>query len=182
MINSITGNRRVRLGVYVLLGFLAMVMVVLSFVQLWVLYTTENVDAYGSIPADTRGWPRADQRGAFLILNDGHSAAYASNLLQLLAVTSPGVIDEQSGAHLLPSELQSILIQSAALSEPQDYRVDRIGDPAPGEMEYERQPGGKVMLIAPKTGVWMPGAYVIDIPMDGMDGGRTYFQFYVDEK
>ncbi len=182
MINSITGNPRIRLGVYILLGFLTLVMVALSVVQLWVLYSTENVPAYGSIQADSRGWPPDSERGAFLILNDQHSSEYAGNLVELLAVTDPGVIDEESGAHLLPSELKSILIQSVALNEPSDYRVERLGDPEPDEMEFDPQPGGTVMLIAPKTGVWKPGAYIVDIPVEGMDAGRTYFQFYVDEQ
>lgn len=182
MINSITGNPRIKFGVYLLLGFLTAVMVVLSLVQLWVLYSTQNVDAYGIIVPDERGLPRDDQRGAFLVLNDQRSAVYPSTLVQLLAVTSPGVIDEETGAHLLPSDLKYVLIQSAALNEPDDYRLDRIGDPEPGEMQVNKMPNGKDLTISPKTGVWKPGAYIVDMPLDGMDGGRTYFQFYIDEK
>lgn len=157
-------------------------MIVLSFVQIWIIYTTEEMTAYGSIPAEPNGWPRSDQRGAFLILNDAHSGNYQSNLVQLLAVTSPGVVDEDAGAHLLPADLQSILIQAAALYEPRDYRVYRLGDPEEDEMLVEKQDGAKVLLIAPKSKVWKPGVYIVDIPMDGMDGGRIYFQFYIDKE
>jgi hypothetical protein len=36
------------------------------------------------------------------------------------------------------------------------------------------------MLITPENGKWADGVYTVDIPADGMYGGRTYFQFYVD--
>jgi hypothetical protein len=164
------------------MALMAITMIVLSFVQIWIANTTEEMTAYGSIPAEPNGWPRSDQRGAFLILNEGHTREYTGTLVQLLPVTTAGVIDEEAGAHFLPADLQSILIQAAALYEPTAYRVERIGDPEPGEMIVEPQPGTKVLLIAPRTGVWKPGAYVIDIPMDGMDGGRLYFQFYIDKE
>ena len=47
-------------------------------------------------------------------------------------------------------------------------------------MKTARQPGGKVMLIQPESGTWQPGSYLVDIPAEGMFGGRTYYQFYID--
>ena len=182
MINSITGNPRIRLGVYLLMGFMAVAMITLSFVQLWVMFAVQNVDAYGSVSPDARGLPHADQRGAFLLLNEPHSPAYASNLVQLLAVTSPGIISEEQAPHFTPREIKSVLIQSAALGAPEDYSVYRINDRIEGEMKHDRQPNGKVLLITPHLVEWKPGAYQIDIPADGMYGGRTYFQFYVDKE
>src|SRR5215203_3021559 len=99
-INKVTGNSKIRLGVYLLMAFMGLTMLVLSFVQIYVLMTTQEMSAYSSIPAEPNGWPREDQRGAFLILNDNHSASYEGNLIQLLAVTSPGVVSETEGAHL----------------------------------------------------------------------------------
>ncbi|MGA7732817.1 MAG: hypothetical protein WCD37_16290 [Chloroflexia bacterium] len=181
-LNRVTGNPRVRLGVYILMGVMAVAMVALSFLQIWVMSSVQNVDAYGSVRADARGWPAGDQRGAFLILNEPHNPAFKSNLVQLLSVTSPGVITEDQAPHLGPGEIQSVLIQSAALGDPTEYHIYRIGDPTTGELKYDRQPGGKVMLVTPHLVKWKPGAYQVDIPADGMYGGRIYFQFYVDEE
>lgn len=162
------------------MGLLTLTMVVLSIYQVWFLYNAPDVAGYGSIPANANGWPDGDQRGVFVVLNDNHNPVYSGNLLQLLATTEPGVIDETQGAHLRSAEIKSLLVQAAALNEPADYRVYRIGDPEMEAMKYERQPGGKVLLITPESGNWTPGAYSVDTPADGMFGGRTYFQFYVD--
>jgi hypothetical protein len=170
-----------RLGLIVI-GVLTLTMIALTFVQAWVVSTAENPQAYGAVAADQRGWPDSDQRGAFLMLNEPHSAAYPGNLVELLATTEPGVVDEKSGAHVLPAELKAVLVQSAIVGESRDYRVYRIGEPELDAMDVARQPGGKVMIITPSGGGWQPGAYLVDVPSEGMFGGRTYFQFYVDGK
>ena len=36
--------------------------------------------------------------------------------------------------------------------------------------------------IEPELGRWEPGAYLVDIPAEGMFGGRTYYQFFVDNE
>jgi hypothetical protein len=159
---------------------MAALVMVLSFVQLWVLSSTESFDAYGLVPADERGWPEADKRGAFLLLNPGHDPKYQGDLVSLLATTEPGVVDEQSGAHFAPTDIKTVLIQSAVVGDGSDYRVYRIGEVEQQEMRASRQPGGKVMLIEPAGGPWEPGAYLVDVPSEGMYGGRTYYQFYVD--
>lgn len=164
------------------IGLLTASVLVLSLVQAWVINTANDVAAYGVVQADARGWPDPDQRGAFLMLADKHNSLYPSNLIELLATTEPGVVDTKAGAHLIPSELKSVLVQSAILNEGSEYRVYRIGEPDQEEMKTTRQPGGKVMIIVPQDGVWKPGAYLVDIPSEGMFGGRTYYQFYVDEQ
>lgn len=156
-------------------------MITLTFVEAWVLSMAPDIPAYGASPADQRGWPRSDRRGAFLMLNEPHNPKYAGNLIELLATTEPGVVDSATGAHLLPAELKSVLVQSAILNEGNAYRVYRIGESEQDKMTTERQPGGKVMLIQPADGSWEPGAYLVDVPSEGMFGGRTYYQFYVDE-
>jgi hypothetical protein len=155
-------------------------MVGLSFVQLWVLYSTSDMTAYGTVAADANGYPANDQRGAFIVLNDEHNPIYQGNLIDLLATTEPGVVDTTQGAHLVSREIKAILVQSSALNEPEDYRVYRIGEPDVLPMNVEDQPGGKVLLITPKDGQWPAGAYILDVPADGMFGGRTYYQFFVD--
>jgi hypothetical protein len=164
----------------VLIGILTVTMVTLSFVQLWVLYTAKNVTAYGAVEANDKGWPKGDRRGAFLMLNQTHNPKYPSNLVELLATTDPWVVDEAAGAHVTPAELNSLLVQSAIVSEGGEYRVYRNGDSEQIPTNAIRQRGGKVMIIEPKDGVWKPGVYLVDIPSEGMFGGRTYFQFYVD--
>jgi len=165
---------------YVIIGVLMLVAIALSFVQLWVLYTAPDIAAYGSIQSNERGWPASDQRGAFVVLNEEHSPNYPGTLVALLATSSPGVVDETAGAHFLPSDVKSVLIQSAVIGEGSEYRVYRIGEVEQDEMRHTRQPGGRVMTIEPKDGTWDPGAYVVDAPSEGMFGGRTYYQFYVD--
>jgi hypothetical protein len=180
LINNITSNPRIRRGVYIFLGLLTLIMVALSFIELWVLSNTSDMTAYGSVEADSNGYPANDQRGAFVILKDNHNPLYRGNLIELLATTEPGVVDTAQGAHLVSTEIQSLLVQSSALNDPGDYRVYRIGDPNSEPMTYDRRPGGKDLVIMPKSGQWPPGAYMVDIPADGMFGGRTYYQFFVD--
>ncbi len=166
---------------YIMIAFLILVVFVLSLVQVWFMYTTTELPAYGSIRADERGLPPADQRGAFLLLNESSNSAYPGSLLQLLATSQPGVVDEVSGAHLRSADVDAVYVQSAAVSEGGDYRVYRIGDVAQDEMSVERQQGGKAVTIRPTDQTWEPGAYMVDVPSDGMFGGRTYYQFYVDQ-
>jgi hypothetical protein len=165
---------------FVVMGILTVSMVLLSFVELWVLNTTQDITAYGAVQATDQGLPPPDQRGAFLVLNDAHSKLYPGNLVELLATTEPGVVDTKAGAHVAPAELKSVLVQSAILNEGSDYKVYRIGEGVQDPMNTIRQPGGKVMIITPVSGTWKPGSYLVDIPSEGMFGGRTYFQFYVD--
>src|SRR4051812_13488741 len=162
------------------IAFLTVTMVALSFVQVWMVYNTDKMLAYGSAVANQQGLPGDDKRGAFLVLNPNHSAAFSEDLVELLAVTDPGVVDDTAGAHLQPSELKQVLVQSAILSDPDQYRVYRIGYPETDPFKYTREPGGKVLRIEPENGVWQPGPYQVDIPAEGMFGGRTYYQFYVD--
>src|SRR5436309_600140 len=109
-------HTRARKGVYIFLGLLALAVFALSLVQLWVLYTAQDVSAYGAVQPDERGWPPPDQRGAFLMLGERHNPLYPSNLLELLPTSEPGVVDEKAGAHVVPAELKSVLVQSAILN------------------------------------------------------------------
>jgi len=179
-ISRITANTRIRRGVYILLGVLLLVMVGLTIVQLWVLNTVDNMTAYGSVPAGSNGLPNPDESGAYVILNDDHNPIYQGNLVELLATTDPGVVDATQGAHLVSHEIKSLLVQSYELGDPGDYRVYRIGDPTTDAMKYDEQPGNTLLYITPQSGQWQPGNYLVDIPTEGMFGGRTYYQFYVD--
>ncbi|HKP53359.1 MAG TPA: hypothetical protein VJ183_12005 [Chloroflexia bacterium] len=167
---------------YIFIGILTFAVLALAIIQPIIFSMVENVPGSASIASDSRGWPTDDKRGAFLMLNEPHGPQYPGNLLALLATTEPGVIDEKAGAHLLPGDIKAILIQSSALNESADYRVYRIGVVEDQKIMHERQPGGKVMLITNSAGKWEPGAYMVDVPSDGMFGGRTYYQFYVDSE
>ncbi len=167
-------------AIYIFLGLLAVVMVGLSFAQIWVMNSVDQIPGYGVVRASEQGLPPPDERGAFLVLNDAHNPNYPSTLVELLATTEAGVVDAKSGAHLLPGEVKAVMVQSAVVSDGSEYRVYRIGDPSPEPMKFQRLTGGKQMLIEPKDGTWDPGPYIVDIPSEGMFGGRSYFQFYVD--
>jgi hypothetical protein len=170
-----------RIGL-ITIGLLTLAMITLTFVQAWVLSTApDNFAAYGALPANESGFPPPDERGVFLTLNEPHNPKLAGNLIALLATTEPGVVDTSEAAHLLPSELKSVLVQSAILGEGNDYQIYRDGTLESDKMSAIRQKGGKVMLIQPTDGAWLPGAYLVNIPAEGMFGGRTYYQFYIDE-
>src|SRR5215210_5106353 len=111
---------------YIGMGLLTAAVLILSVVQAWIVSTANDVAAYGVVQADASGWPAPDQRGAFLMLAEKHNQLYPGNLVQLLATTEPGVVDEKAGAHVIPSELKSVLVQSAILNEAVQYRVYRI--------------------------------------------------------
>jgi hypothetical protein len=179
LINSITSNPRIRRGVYIFLGLLTLIMLALSIVQIWVLSTVSNMTAYGSVAADANGLPNKDQSGAFIILNDEHSPIYEGNLIQLLAVTDP-VVDPSEGAHLASHEIKSLLIQSSQLGDPADYLVMRMDNSDTVPVKYDKQPGNKLLYITPQNGEWPAGDYVLQIPSEGMFGGLTYFQFFID--
>jgi len=179
-INRVTGNPKIRRGVYIFLGILALVMVALSFVQLWVLFTVDDMTAYGSVQAGANGLPNPDESGAFIILNNEHNPTYEGNLIELLATSDPGVVDPSQGAHLHSSDIKSLLVQSAQLGDAPDYRVYRIGVADSDPMKYSPVPGNKLLYITPQSATWAPGNYLIDIPAEGMFGGRTYYQFFVD--
>jgi hypothetical protein len=139
-----------------------------------------NPQAYGFVQTDAKGNPQEDKRGAFVVLFPTDSNRFPSTTIELLATNRPGVVDEISGVHLYPGEIAQILIQTASAGEPTDYRIYRSGAPAPEPIKVARQPGGKQVILRRQSGEWEPGAYIVDIPAEGMFGGRTFFHFYVD--
>src|SRR5829696_8871781 len=86
---------------YIAVGIMAFGVLVLSLVQPFIFSMVE-VPGYASILPDGRGLPADDKRGAFLVLNEPHNLAYPGSLLELLATSQAGVVDENAGAHLLP--------------------------------------------------------------------------------
>ncbi|HEY0071260.1 MAG TPA: hypothetical protein VGE04_14945 [Chloroflexia bacterium] len=172
---------RWRKPVYIVLGILGLAMFIMSLVQVWVLLTVEDPSGFGAVQANSEGLPATDQRGAYLMLKPGHDRGYASDLVKLLTTTQAGVIDPTVGAHVKPEDLDAVLLESSNIStEVSDYRVYIIADPTEYPMKYDRQAGGKALKIRPASGVWKPGPYQVDVPSDGMFGGRDYYQFYVD--
>lgn len=156
-------------------------MLIMSLVQVWVLLTVEDPSGFGAVASNPAGLPASDQRGAYLKLQPGRDTGYVTDLVKLLTTTTAGVIDPSNGAHVRPGDLDAVLLQSSNIStEVTDYRLYIIGDPEPYPMSYERQPGGKSLLIRPESGIWKPGAYQVDVPSEGMFGGRDYYQFYID--
>jgi hypothetical protein len=181
---STTIGRRLKHFYFGLVGLMAVAVLGLSLLQVWILSTADIAITTKGVQVDERGLPPADKRGVFLALKGGASnPLYMSNLVELLATNEPGVIDEERGGHFAPNEIERLLIQSAVISrETSDYRVYRIGVEEKQKFKHTRQPGGKVLFIEPEAGRWEPGSYLIDIPAEGMFGGRTYFQFYVDNQ
>lgn len=172
---------RWRKPVYIALGILGLAMFIMSLVQVWVLLTFEDPAGYGAVQSNSEGMPASDQRGAYLRLRPGHDPTYVTDLVKLLTTTEAGVIDPTVGAHVKPGDIDAVLLQSSNIStEVTDYRLYIIADPEEYPIAYERETGGKSLLMRPRSGVWKPGAYQVDVPSDGMFGGRDYYQFYVD--
>jgi hypothetical protein len=156
-------------------------MFIMSLVQVWVLLTVEDPDGFGAVDSNAAGLPVSDQRGAYLKLLPGEDTGYVTDLVKLLAITEAGIINPSVGAHVKPDDIDAVLLQSSNIStEVTDYRLYIIADQEEYPMAYDREPGGKTLLIRPESGVWKPGAYQVDVPSDGMFGGRDYYQFYVD--
>lgn len=172
---------RWRKPVYIVLGIMGLAMFILSLVQVWVLLTVQDPSGFGAVDSNSAGLPASDQRGAYLMLRPGHDLIYPTDLVKLLTTTEAGVIDPTNGAHVRPGDIDAVLLQSSNIStEVTDYRLYIIADPTEYPLSYDRQPGGKSLMIRPANGVWKPGAYQVDVPSDGMFGGRDYYQFYVD--
>ena len=172
---------RWRKPVYIVLGILGLAMFLMSLLQVWVLLTVEDPVGYGAVASNPAGLPASDQRGAYLKLQPDNDSGYVTDRVKLLTTTTAGIIDPTVGAHVKADDLDAVLLQSANIStEVTDYRLYIIADPTEYTMSYERQPGGKTLLIRPESGVWKPGPYQVDVPSEGMFGGRDYFQFYVD--
>lgn len=177
-----SGVLRYRKPAYIVLGTLAAAMLILSFVQLYVMVAAPDPQAYGSIQPDNAGLPRSDQNGAFLELNDNHSPAFVTNLVQLLSIDTPEVVDSTEAAHLQSTDPKDVLIQATTIStETSDYRLYIIGDQQDYPMSYTRGASGTLLRIKPKSGVWRTGDYQVDVPTDGMFGGRDYYQFTIDQ-
>lgn len=176
-----SGVLRYRKPAYIVLGILCAAMLIMSFVQLYVMVVAPDPAAFGAIQANKVGLPPPDQNGAFIELNDNHGPAFVSNLLQLLSVDTPEVVDGTEAAHLQATDPKDILVQSTTISaDTSDYRLYIIGDQEDYPMSYVRDSGGTLLHIKPQSGVWRPGDYQVDIPSEGMFGGRDYFQFTID--
>jgi hypothetical protein len=170
---------------YVAVAVMIMAVLGMSIAQMIIYGFGPNPPAYGSVLPDANGWPQEDKRGAFLSLfpNGQAEERFKSTLVELLATTQAGVVDTESGAHLYPDDIAQILIQSAAVGEPTDYIVYRRGAEGGATyvpMKHAKQPGGKRLIMQLASGRWEPGSYIIDVPAEGMFGGRTYFHFFVD--
>jgi hypothetical protein len=180
LLNNATIRTNLKRTGFAFIGLLLIAVIAMSFVELWVIYGTDKIPGFGAVQVGAQGLPGPSQRGAFLILDPSASARFPSTALELLATTEPGVVDAESGAHVYPSELKSVVVQSAVVGGPAEYRVYPIGEQTAGPVKAVPLPGGRAMMIAPESGVWAPGNYIVDVPADGMFGGRTYYQFYID--
>jgi hypothetical protein len=163
---------------YILVGILTFAVLTLAVAQPLLFGFASNPQAYGFVQTDAKGNPQEEKRGAFIVLFPTDTNRFPSTTIELLATNRPGVVDEVSGVHLYPGEIAQILIQTASAGEPTDYRIYRSGAPVP--IRVARQPGGKQVILRLQSGDWEPGAYILDIPAEGMFGGRTFFHFYVD--
>jgi hypothetical protein len=167
---------------YIAIGILAFAVMALAVVQPLVFGFAANPPAYGFVQTDSNGNPQEDKRGAFIILYPTGSNRFPSDTIELLATTRPGVVDQESGVHLYPDEIAHILVQTASAGEPSDYQVQRAGSETIEPLKFARQPGGKQVIMRRESGEWQPGLHIVNVPSEGMFGGRTFFHFYVDPR
>jgi hypothetical protein len=176
------GLKRLRKIANIILGILIAAVLVLTVAQPIIFSLAPNPLAYGSVQVDANGNPQEDKRGAFIMLFPTDENRFPSDLLELLATSRPGVVDEASGVHLYPDEIAGFLVQTASVGEPDDYRIYKVGADTAEPLKFARQPGGKRIILQRQSGEWQPGSYIIDVPAEGMFGGRTFFHFYIDAR
>ena len=139
-----------------------------------------DVAAYSYVVADPGNVPPEDARGAFLQLNAAANKRYPSNLIGLTETEEPGVISTTQAIHLLPSELDAVIVRQAAIADTGDYRVYPLAADA-YPMTQDRLPDGNMIRLYPTDGHWRPGFYMVDIPANGTFGRREYYSFVIDE-
>jgi len=171
--------RKLYLALPITAGLLILAMIGLSGYEIWVMNFGPDVPASSLIVPDEGNLPPQDARGAFLQLDPAANKRYATTLIGLLETETPGVVTPEQAPHLLPSELQAVVVRQAAIADSGDYRVYPLAADA-YPMTVEKLPNGVVARIYPKDGIWQPGNYIVDIPANGTFGGREYYAFVVD--
>ena len=173
---------KTRIFGYIFIAVLTLAVLSLAIAQPLIFGFAPNPPAYGFVQVDAKGNPQEDKRSAFIMLFPTENNRFPSTTIELLATNRPGVVDETSGVHLYPDEIAQILIQTASVGEPSDYQVYRAGAEVTEPLKAVRQPGGKQIILRRQSGEWQPGMHIIDVPSEGMFGGRTFFHFYVDPR
>ncbi|HMA38168.1 MAG TPA: hypothetical protein VKY74_27215 [Chloroflexia bacterium] len=171
---------RWRKVVYPILALLIVAVFGLSLYEDYTLDAGPDVSAYMGVPADPGVLPRDDLRGGFLQLKPGADSRFPSSLVQLVETDTPGVITTTKALLVDGAAIHAVIIHQTTIDvNTGDYRVYPVAQDPP-EMVTQRLPGGHILLILPKSGIWPPGSYVVDVPSGGMfDTSRVYYAFAV---
>jgi hypothetical protein len=174
-------SRRLRLLLPITAGVLILGVFGLTIYEIWFMNFGPDAAAYSYVVADPGNMPPEDARGAFLQLNAATNKRYPSNLIGLTETEEPGVISTTQAIHILPSEMDAVIVRQAAIADGSEYRVYPLAaDSYP--MTADTLSNGVMIRIYPTAGHWRPGFYMVDIPANGTFGGREYYSFVVDEE
>ena len=171
--------RRLRPFLTIAAGIMILAVFGFTLYEFYIMNFGPDAPAYSYVVGDEQTLAAGDARGAFLEVKPSTTGTYASRLIGLLETETPGVIDASQAVHVLPGDLDAVLIRQSALADPAEYRVYPLaGDVYP--MAVDIQPNGVLARIHPQAGAWQPGNYIVDIPANGTFGGREYYAFVVD--
>lgn len=173
--------RKMRPWMNIILALGALAVFVLTIWQLVFLRSAEN--AAGSMPvqASATNPDVPVRRGLYVQMSD-------RSFNELLPVTEGRLTAPLGVANFAPGTVKWIVVSgSIYLSDSRQYRIYKLyrdgdgSDEIPARLENVQIGEDKVVRFAPQTGTFEPGAYLIDIPTDGMLGGRTYAYFILGD-
>ncbi|MGI8588100.1 MAG: hypothetical protein ACR2M0_10500 [Chloroflexia bacterium] len=169
-------------GRKIIYPLMAVMMVAVFGLSLYENWAINNSDAspFLGVPAQPGILPRDDDRGAFLQLHPGSDSRFPSSLVQLIESDQPDLAKSDRILQVDGASVDSVVINQASIDvDTIDYRVYPVGKEAL-PITSTRMPGGKLLLMRPKSGEWTPGAYLVDVPSGGMfDNSRVYYAFTI---
>lgn len=177
MLSSLQTWRKI---IYPLIGILIVVVFGLSLVETYVTNFGPDPSSAVGVPAVSGVLPRDDQRGAYVQLKLGADSRFPSSLVQLFDSDTPGIFTTDETVQLDGHAIDAVIVSQSTIDQDMtQYRVYAVGQETQ-ETTAQRLNSGRMIRIQPKSGLWAPGSYVVDVPSGGMfDTSRTYYTFTV---
>ncbi len=160
---------------FVVVGTMFVVMVLFSFLMLWVSMNEPLLTPY--VNND-----KLYQDKIFLQV-DGETS-----YRELVIVTQPGDYDQREITQIPAGKTFTVIFSPKQLEVPENYFINFLDgpnknqEPAGGftrQAKFLKERGFYSLTVVPTPGVWPEGRYVIDAPSGGMFGGRFYAYFTV---
>jgi hypothetical protein len=165
---------------YPLIGLLILIVFALSMYETYVTNFGPDPSSAIGVPSASGVLPRDDQRGAYVQLKPGADPRFPSSLVQLFDSDTPGIFTADETVQLDSHAIDAVIVSQSTIDpDATQYRVYAVAQD-PQETVAERMNSGRMLRIQPKSGLWAPGSYVVDVPSGGMfDNSRVYYTFTV---